>query len=186
MSDVDVLESVLDKDAKLIEGVSADQMAATTPCPEYDVRTLLDHMVGWVRTFAAGANDREPSEDAGAYTTDDHAGEFRAAARDLVDGWRTYGTDRQVRFGTQPMPAEATLGMTLMEYVTHGCDLAIATGQEVPFSDDELETTLERARTNLPDQYRGEGMAFGNVVPVPDDAPAVDRLLGFMGRQPTA
>lgn len=184
MSDIDLLESVLDKDVALLAAVSPDRHGAATPCPDYDVRTLMDHMVGWVRTFAANANEREPGEDPSAYTTDDHAGEFRAAANELVRGWREHGTDGEMVFGTQAMPAAATLGMTLMEYVTHGCDLAIATGQEVPFSDEELETTLARARTNLPDQYRGEGMPFAPVVPVPDDAPALDRLLGFMGRQP--
>lgn len=187
MSDVDLLESVLAKDATLIENVTADQLAAATPCPEYDVRTLVNHMVGWLRMFADSANDRPPSgEDPAAYATDDPGGELRAAADDLVRAWRTHGTDRSVRFMTSELPGEAALGMTLMEYVTHGCDLAIATGQEVPFSDEELETTLARARTNLPDQYRGEGMPFGAAVPVPDDAPAVDRLLGFMGRQPAS
>jgi uncharacterized protein (TIGR03086 family) len=185
VSDVDLLESVLDKDVALIENVPADRLDATTPCPEYDVRTLMDHMVGWLRAFAAGANDRGDAEDGSAYSTEEHAKEFRAAADDLVRGWREHGTDRQVRFVSgNTMPAGTVLGMTLMEYVTHGCDLAIATGQPLPFTDEELETTLERARTNLPEQYRGDGMAFGNVVPVADDAPAADRLLGFMGRKP--
>ena len=184
MSDVDVLESVLAKDARLIENVSRDQWSATTQCPEYDVKTLLDHIVGWLRYFADGANGRQATEDAGAFTTEDHAAEFRKASDDIVSGWRTHGTDRMMPFGPQEMPASGVLAMTLMEYVTHGLDLALATGQDVPFSDEELETTLERGKATLPDQYRGEGMPFGHVVPVPDDAPAVDRLLGFMGRQP--
>ncbi|HEX8002973.1 MAG TPA: TIGR03086 family metal-binding protein [Mycobacteriales bacterium] len=186
MSDVDLLESVLDKDVALVAGVSPDRHGDSTPCPDYDVKTLLDHMVGWLRAFAASVHERESGEDAGAYSTDDHEGEFRAAAKDLVEGWRARGTEGTARFATQEMPAEAVLGMTLMEYVTHGCDLAIATGQPVPFTDEELETTLARARVNLPDQYRGEGMPFGHAVPVPDGAPAVDRLLGFMGRQPVS
>jgi len=184
VSDVDMLESVLDKDAALVANVPADGLSASTPCPEYDVRTLMNHMTGWLRAFAAGANERESGEDASAYETGEHAKEFRAAADDLVRGWREHGTDREVRFGSNPMPADAVLGMTLMEYVTHGCDLAIATGQPVPFSDEELETTLARAKVSLPEQYRGEGQAFADVVPVADDAPALDRLLGFMGRTP--
>lgn len=182
MDDVDVLESVLEKDAALIENVRPEQLAAPTQCPDYDVQTLTTHIVAWLRSFAAGANERPFDEDPTAYTTDDPARDFRSAADELVQGWRKYGTDRNARFGSQEMPAAAVLGMTLMEEVTHGCDLALATGQPVPFSDEELETTLARAKANLPDQYRGE--AFAPQVPVPDDAPALDRLLGFMGRQP--
>ena len=74
--------------------------------------------------------------------------------------------------------------MTLMEYLTHGWDLAVATGQRVPFTETEAETTLRRADGMLPSEYRGAGMPFGDVVPVPDDAPAVDRLVGYMGRDP--
>lgn len=182
MSDVDVLESVLAKDARLVENVSPDQLDAPTPtCPGYGVRGLLDHMTGWVRTFADGANGREPTEDPSAYTTDDHTAEFRKAADDLVAGWHTHGTDRTVRFGTNDLPAANVLGMTLMEYVTHGLDLAIATGQDVPFSDEELETTLAHGKANLRDEYRGD--AFAPAIEVPDDAPVVDRLLGFMGRR---
>ena len=86
----------------------------------------------------------------------------------------------------RPSPGAAVLGMTLMEYVTHGWDLATATGQPVPFTDDELGTTLERAKANLPDQYRGEGMPFAAAVDVPADAPVLDRLVAFMGRRTPA
>lgn len=185
MSDVDVLESVLAKDAALVDNVTRDQHRQPTPCPDYDVRTLVNHMVGWLRLFADSADERPPSvEDPRAFTTDDPGGELRAAADDVVRAWRTRGTDRSVRFLTSELPGESLLGMTLMEYVTHGLDLARATGQAMPFTDDELETTLARAQANLPDEYRGEGMPFGPAVPVPDDAPAAHRLLGFMGRHP--
>jgi len=184
VSDIDVLESVLAKESALVSNVTPDQLGGPTPCPEYDVRTLLNHIVGWLRTFAAGAAGREAGEDPTAYTTEDHAGEFKAAADDIVAGWRAGGTDRTVSFAGNEMPGAVVLGMTLMEYVTHGCDLAIATGQAVPFSDSELETTLAHAQRNLQDSFRGEGKFFGDRVPVPDDAPVLDRYLGFMGRRP--
>lgn len=63
-------------------------------------------------------------------------------------------------------------------------DLATATGQPVPFGEEEAEEALARAQAALPAQYRGTGMAFGDIVEVPEDAPAVARLMGFMGRTP--
>lgn len=186
MSDVDVLESVLAKDEALLAGIRDDQWDGPTQCPDYDVRTLANHVAGWAQVFAASANERAADVDASTYTTDDPAGDFGTAAKDLIAGWRAGGTDREVTLMGGPQPAQMVLGMTLMEYVTHGLDLALATGQPVPFSDDELELTLERGQATLPDEYRGAGMPFGDKVDVPAGAPAVDRLLAFMGRQPTA
>jgi uncharacterized protein (TIGR03086 family) len=76
------------------------------------------------------------------------------------------------------------VNMTVMEYLTHGWDLAIATGQPVPYADEEAAAALERAQGTLPPQYRGAGQPFGDIVEVPDDAPAIDRFVGFLGRNP--
>lgn len=183
-SDVDVIESVLNKTATVLAGVRPDQLTAPTPCAEYDVRALENHIVGWVQSFAAAASGRPSASDPAAYLSADPVGDFRAAVAELVEGWRSGGVDRTVSLAGNEVPAPLALTMTLMEYVTHACDLAVATGQPVPFSDSELAMTLERARVTLPDQYRGEGMAFGHQVAVAADAPLAEQLLGFMGRRP--
>jgi uncharacterized protein (TIGR03086 family) len=76
--------------------------------------------------------------------------------------------------------------MTVMEYLTHGWDLARATAQPIPFTDQEATETLIRAEATLPPQYRGENMPFGEIVPTGQDASAVDRLVAFLGRDPEA
>ena len=179
MSDVDVLESVLRKDEALIAAVAPDQVTAPTDCPDYDAGALVDHLVEWMGTFADGAG-AEPA----AATDAAPATAFREHADRCLRAWREKGTDRTVHFMSSDLPAGAVLSMTLMEFVTHGLDLARATDQQVPFTDDELELVLERAAVTLPDQYRGEGRPFGPRVEVAQDAPAVDRLRGFMGRTP--
>ncbi|MGH9063895.1 MAG: TIGR03086 family metal-binding protein [Acidimicrobiales bacterium] len=183
VGDVDVLESVLGKDAALIREVRPDQWTGPTPCPDYDVRALVDHIVGWLQVFGAAATGRTVDGDPATFTSSDPVGEFRAAAAEVVAGWRSGGVDRTVRLAGPDLPGQMVLAMTLMEYVTHGCDLAAATSQAVPFSDAELELALERARATLPDQYRGEGQAFGLALDVPEGAPVLERLLGFMGRR---
>lgn len=179
--DVDLVESVLAKDVRLLENVPHDRLDPTA-YPDYDVAALVRHMAGWVRVFAVAANERRYDGDPAVLDDGaDPVAVFRDAADELVRGWRAHGTDRPIPFFASELPGSAALAMTLMEYVTHGCDLALATGQDVPFDGEELETTLARARTMLRDESR-RGTAFGPPVPVPDDAPAVDRLLGFMGR----
>lgn len=187
MNEVDLLAGILSKTGDLVEGVGADQLHLPTPCDDYDVAALRDHIVGWIQAFDAGRHGRPAKGDAATYRCGpDPAGEFRTAAASLVDGWAKYGFDRQVTVVGGAIPAEQAFNITVMEFLTHGWDLAVATGQPVPFTEREAAETLARAEATLPSQYRGENMSFGHIVPVDEDASAVDRLVGFMGRQPSA
>jgi hypothetical protein len=60
--------------------------------------------------------------------------------------------------------------------------LARATGQRGDFPDDVAERTLARSKRRLVTRPEGPGAPFAAEVPVPADAPAVDRLAGFLGR----
>ncbi|HUP84846.1 MAG TPA: TIGR03086 family metal-binding protein [Acidimicrobiales bacterium] len=185
MDDLELLERVLDKTGDLVAGVTPDQYDRPTPCPDYDVRALVNHITGWVQSFAAGANGNTFDSDPNAYEAgDDPSAEFRAAASEVLSGWRTHGTDRQVGLAGGDLPGQMVLNMTIMEYLTHGWDLATATRQSVPYTEDEATAALERAQGTLPPQYRGADQPFGDIVEVPDTAPAVDRFIGFMGRDP--
>ncbi len=185
MDELKLLQGVLTKTGDLVAGVRDDQWDLPTPCPEYDVRTLTNHLVGWIQVFDASANDRRFEGDPSAWEVgSDPGGEFRTVADRVVAGWREHGLDRTVRMMGGEQPAEMVFNMTLMEYLTHGWDLAVATGQDVPFSDEEALDTLARAERTLPPQYRGEGMPFGEIVNVPDDAPATHRMVAFLGRHP--
>jgi uncharacterized protein (TIGR03086 family) len=185
-ADIELLAGVLDKTAGILAGVRPDQGGDPTPCPDYDVDTLVNHLVGGVRTFAAGIHGRPVEGDPWfADAGDDPSGEFRSAADDLVAGWRDRGFDGTVVItGAAEVPASMAFNMALMEFLTHGWDLAVATGQVVSFTEEEAEATLARAQATLPAEYRGDGKAFGHIVAVGEGAPAVDRVAGFMGRDP--
>ncbi len=185
MSEVDLLASVLAKTGDIIEGVSPDQLSLPTPCPDYDVSALRNHIVGWVKVFDAGCNRRAVEGDPAAYEVgEDPAGEFRAAAASLVAGWEEHGFDRQVKVMSGEMPAPMVFNMTVMEYLTHGWDLATATSQPVSYTHDEAAAALGRPQATLPDEYRGDNMPFGPRLEIADDAPAIDRFVAFMGRKP--
>ncbi|SCF89302.1 TIGR03086 family metal-binding protein [Streptomyces sp. Ncost-T10-10d] len=185
MSEVDLLAGVLSKTGDVIEGVGADQLSLPTPCDDYDVEALINHIVGWLIVFEAGAQGRPHDVDAANHMCGaDPAREFRAAAAGVVEGWEKYGFDRRVSVTGGEMPGEAVFSMTLMEYLTHGWDLAVATGQPIPYTDQEAAETLARAEVTLPPQYRGENLPFGQIVRVDANASAVDRLVAFLGRRP--
>jgi uncharacterized protein (TIGR03086 family) len=186
MDEIALLQGIVTKTGDLIAGVDEDNRDARTPCAEYDAKAMVDHLIGWLQVFESGSHGRRFEGDASSYRSgDDPAGEYRALAAGLVEGWREHGFDRTVpMMGDDPMPASMVFNMTLMEELTHGWDLAVATGQPVPYTDEEAAETLARAEKTLPAQYRGEGMSFGEIVEVSADAPPMDRLVGFMGRRP--
>jgi uncharacterized protein (TIGR03086 family) len=185
MDQIELLEGVLTKTGDVLAGVRADQSGRPTPCDQYDVETLVNHIVGWIHVFEAASQGRTYDGDASTYQHgEDPASEFRSAAGGVVDGWREHGLDRKVRLGGGETPGEMVFDMTLMEYLTHGMDLAVATGQPVPYTETEAAETLTRAEKTLPPEYRGDNMPFGPAVPIADDAPAVDRLAAFLGRRP--
>jgi len=185
MDELLLLEGILTKTGTLLDGVGDDQWALPTPCPEYDVEALTNHILGWVQVFAAGSSGTTYDGDPSAYEHGDAPGDdFRAAATTLLAGWRGHGTDREISVAGGMSPGPMVLNMTLMEYLTHGWDLATATGQPVPFTEEEGELVLGRAQQTLPDEYRGQ--AFGHQVPVDDGAPAVDRMVAFLGRDPSS
>jgi uncharacterized protein (TIGR03086 family) len=187
MDEIELLDNVLNKTAGLIEGVGDDQWDRPSPCEEMNARQLVEHLVGWLASFEAGSQGRKFEGDATAYKAgDDPAGDYRTTAAGLLAGWKEHGFDREVPTSSgDTMPATMVFNMTVMEEMTHGWDLARATGQPIPYTAEEAADVYARATKTLPPQYQGEGMPFGAIVPVSDDAPAIDRLIGFMGRDPS-
>jgi uncharacterized protein (TIGR03086 family) len=184
--DVDVLDGVFGKLETLVAGVRPDQLDDPTGCPGYDVRGMLNHIVGFLRNFAVAAQGRKADFDPTQVRSDDPVKDVKVAAEQAIQGWRELGTDREVSVMGPGAPGEVVLGMTIIEYVAHGCDLALATGQPIPFTDDEFAVALARAEPVLTDQYRGEGKPFGLRIDVPADAPVRERFLAFMGRRDVA
>lgn len=185
MGKIELLTGILVKTGDIVEGTKKDKRQFPTPCPDFKVEDLMNHVVGWLQVFDANCNGRTYDGNADEYHCRIHpATEFNSAATSLIGGWKKYGFDRNVQMLGSEMPAEMVFNMTVMKYLAHGWDLAIATGQPIPYTEQEAEATLRRAVTTLPAQYRGENMPFGNIVEVADTAPAIDRLVGFMGRKP--
>jgi uncharacterized protein (TIGR03086 family) len=76
------------------------------------------------------------------------------------------------------------VGFLIMEFLTHGWDLATAIGRPFSYSDEAAELALKTGRQMLKPNYRGPGKEFGQEVPISDSAGAVDRLVAFLGRNP--
>ncbi|AZM52558.1 TIGR03086 family protein [Streptomyces sp. WAC 01529] len=176
--------------ARLAEHVTDEQLAAPTPCPDYAVRHLLGHLTGLAQAFEQAARKEfGPSLDTApdSFLPDVGPGwrdELPKALDALAGAWRDPAAwQGMTRAGGVDLPGEVAGLVALDELVVHGWDLARATGQE--YGPDEA--SLESARALLtPTGDEGESPEglFGKPVPVPEEAPLLDRVIGLSGRDP--
>ena len=176
--------------ATLVRGVPDDMLGAPTPCPEYSVGDLLDHIGGLAVAFTWAATkeafdrpDTAPSGDASRLGADWRE-RIPAAVEALGEAWRDpEAWTGMTKAGGVDMPGEIGGLVALDEIVIHGWDLAKATGQ--PFDADE--PTLEAVQ-RFAAMFSGPGTeqqragGFGKELEVPADAPLLDRVLGMLGR----
>ena len=189
MSDSDprpTLFRCFDQAARVVRGVSPDQLRRPTPCSEFDVAALLAHIVG-VGHRIAGIGRREDQTGALAVpleVADDGWGAAFEASRDqALSSWLDDGLlDRKIELPFGTFPGAVVAQIYVLELTTHTWDLASATGQRAALEEDLAEASLTFARGMLPPEPRGGLIPFEAVVPVPEDAPAYDRLAGFLGR----
>src|SRR5450631_2575099 len=91
-SEIDLLESVLDQTEATMASVMPGQEHLPTPCPEFDVARLVDHLVGWSSSFATRLTGGSVMGDPNDYRVgDDPATEFHQGAQTIVGAYREGG-----------------------------------------------------------------------------------------------
>ncbi len=197
--------SALDTARQVIAGVRPDQLDDSTPCTEMDVRRLLGHLTGIVRTVAAvgrgedifAVADQEPAAD------DAWLDRFDANRAELEAAWETgEALDRPTLVPWAAESGALALVTYANEVTVHTWDLATATGQRPSWDPAVLEMAApenffplpaenraalfaEFAR-QLPAEFADQSAPFLDAVPVADDAPLIDRIIAWSGRRPDA
>ncbi|SHN69546.1 TIGR03086 family protein [Geodermatophilus obscurus] len=172
--------------ARVVAGIRDDQLGDPTPCTGTSVAGLLAHVVGLTTAFRMAAENTRVSGGPSA-SPDDLPPDWRtglpAQLDALVEAWRRPSAWEGIaQAGGVTMPAPVAAAVALDEVLVHGWDLAVATGQEYAADPASVAVCTEFAA-----QAAAEGPTpglFGPPVPVPDDAPPLDRLLGLTGRDP--
>lgn len=178
------LEQAGERTAKIVEGIGPDQMTEPTPCTKWDVRAVLNHLIGENYMFAT-VLEGKPLPDLSNPLPDfagiDPAGAFRASFTLATQAWRGPGAlETIIALPMGPTPAAFGLGLHLMDTVVHGWDIASGTGQDTTLDPDLAATCLGIVRDML---QHGRPPVFAPEIPVPAGAPAGDQLLGLLGRQ---
>ncbi|GHF50022.1 TIGR03086 family protein [Streptomyces mashuensis] len=172
--------------ARLIAAATEGRLGDPTPCEEFDVRGLLAHLVAGARAGAAlGERNRDVTLAPPAGVPDGAwAKEYEEAAAHLLAVWSDDALlERPVRVPWGEMPGGAYLASgCVLETVAHTWDLSRALGDPFPLDEELAEYALAWARRALAADRRGEGVPFGPVQPVAEDAGAYDRLAAWLGR----
>ncbi|HZJ26300.1 MAG TPA: TIGR03086 family metal-binding protein [Acidimicrobiia bacterium] len=173
----------------LVANVTDEALARPTPCRDYTLGDLIEHVGGLSVGLAAAAEKRTvagasgPSGDAGRLG-DDWRTRIPRDLLGLAGSWRNPDAwSGMTQAGGIDLPGNICGLVTLDELVVHGWDVARASGQ--PYACDAATLTTIRgflAGFDTPDV--AEGGPFGPPVPVADDAPLVDQVVGLAGRDP--
>ncbi len=185
------LRVVLGGMGELVQGVRPEQWTDPTPCDDWDVRHLLNHVVFGNRTFAGIlAGQAPPPQDRIRHMRDedqlgdDPVGAWRDSAAGLLAAYDDPGVlGRTFHSPLGEMPGAGLAQLRITETLVHGWDLARATGQDVPFPDEIAQTTLDFTLHQLPPGADRSSFPFAPEQPVPADAPAIDRLTAHLGRR---
>ncbi|MEU7488572.1 TIGR03086 family metal-binding protein [Streptomyces sp. NPDC042319] len=168
--------------AALIRDTRPTDFDSPTPCGDWTVRDLLDHLV-WENILWGGLAQGTPPTS--GHTDDhlgsDHAAAFETAANEALTAFRQPGMLTRT-FG--PAPGRRLVEQLVIELLVHGWDLAAALGRNRDLLPDLARAALPVVREIYGDLPRTAGGSFGPPQPVPDDAPALDHLAGYLGREP--
>ena len=176
---------------RVTAGVRDDQLGLPTPCGGSTVADLLDHVDGLSVAFRAAAS-KEPLEVASSTPSADGSrlsGDWRTRIAErldaLADAWRDpVAWTGTTQAGGVDLPGEVAGLVALDEVVVHGWDIAVATGQQLDCEPAVLEGAYAFVSAAVAESPGGTPGLFGPPVPVPEDAPLLDRLLGLAGRDP--
>ena len=175
--------------AAVVKATPAGQMSAPTPCAEWDVRALLNHVIGTLWLAEALFSDQAPRYPMapGGLPPGDLAGDDPAAAyaEAAAAALAAAAGDALTRGHLTPlgeMPGPALAGFTTLDILVHGWDLATATGQPADLDGRLAAHVLGFAEQAITPDTRAP--RIGPAQAVAPDAPITHRLVAFLGRNP--
>jgi uncharacterized protein (TIGR03086 family) len=156
---------------------AVEDLGGTTPCDDWSMRDLLNHMLDTQRYFIGAARGEDvspPGPTAPDVLSDKPSADFERASGEVL---ATYGQEGVIE---KTGPA---LGIAFADMLLHGWDVARATGQDATMPDRLPEAAYDVIHGRFTDEQR-KGV-FKPEIPVSDDATGQDRLLAYTGRNPS-
>ncbi|MEA3056518.1 MAG: hypothetical protein QOD30_1950 [Actinomycetota bacterium] len=173
----------LDHVVPLLDGLVAslrdEDLGRATPCTSFDVRQVLEHMVGGATMFAAAFRGTEPP--AGPLP-DDIVAAFPGAMERLRDAVHAPGAlDRTIAAPFGEVPGEVFARFIALDGLVHAWDIAVATSQRYDPPADLVAAVDGFARQAINEGMR-DGDTFAAATEPPDGASPIEQLVAFTGR----
>lgn len=164
----------------VVAGITPDQLDQATPCAEFTVRGVLEHMVGGATAFAAAFRGEEPA----AADLSDPLSDFGPGLGDLVAAVNEPGAlDRTIAAPWGEISGVDLAQFLVLDGTVHGYDLATATGQEYAPDDALVEQLIVFAGPAL--EGMRDGDTFKEATQAPPGATPIQRLAALTGRTVT-
>ncbi|MFJ8643660.1 TIGR03086 family metal-binding protein [Streptomyces sp. NPDC093610] len=172
----------------VLVAIRPDQYDQGTPCPEYSVRDLANHLVSVLRrltVLGSGGSFMSVPNLAPDVADGAWAEAWTGAAKEFDAVWSDPAVlGRQIALPWGPVPGAVASVIYTNEFVLHIWDIAKATGQSPQWAPEVLAAPLAVMQRAVPAEPRGGQVPFGPVVEVHEDAPDIDKLVGWYGRRP--
>ena len=167
--------------AGIVGAITPEQLDEPTPCAEFTVRGVLEHMIGGATVFAAAFRGESPVDP----DLSDVLAAFGPALTNLAAAISAPGAlDRTVAAPFGEVPGETFARFVVFDGLVHSWDLATATGQPCN-PPDELVAAVDAFARQALDPLR-DGQTFKSAVEPPAGATPIERLAAYSGRRPLA
>ena len=182
---IDLFDRATAWTATKVAGAQHD-LDVATPCDEWNVRRLIDHLLAGQQMFAAGPFGRTVAPPEGPppqLVGTDPATQYEQARTATINAYAQPGTlAGTVRGGAGEVPAAQILGVAFCDQPIHGWDLARATSQDTTTPADLAAVAWRCSRAASPTKRRGPGKHFKTAVSAPEGANHQDKLIAYCGR----
>ena len=188
MDSVSLMKQVIASADAVVLGTDPSQLGIQSPCSEWTVRDVINHITGGATMFAVCVEQGSVPDDllpqlmGGDNLGDDYVKSWQVASTRAIDAFESPGAlEKMVKLPFGEMPAGVALNIAVFDVLTHTADIASVTGQKI---DNEalIETALQVGHQMIGPDLRVPGV-FGPEQQAPEGASATTRLLAFAGRQ---
>lgn len=185
------MRAVCDATERVVAEVEPRHHQLSTPCSEWNVHDLANHLLARLELGRALLSDEMPAVQVGPgqlpnidLVGNDLIGAYRSGTNALV-GATTPGA--VARMHTTPlgeMPGAGLAGFAALDVLVHGWDLAKAIGIDATIEPALAEPMLAFARQAISDEMGTRAPKIGPEVEVAPDADPTSRLVAYLGRTP--
>ncbi len=184
MSTLDALQDAIDAMQAVIDAspITDPEMAGSTPCSEFNVEQLVDHIMDTHQMLLSAAGGEVPT------STGSWSERHAAVGAASLAQWSSRGTDGTIDLGGNELPGAFALSLHTLETYIHAWDLATSLNRPFVPTEKLTEQMWDFAQTFITDNIRGDfaGAPYGPAVGSEPSADTVDRIIALSGRHPGA